>query len=298
MENVCPLCNSSSYSVIGKPRLNSISKNLVKENYQVVQCNKCSFYYVLPKISFTDEEWGKLYHSEYFQPLTKWLEKKRKEDLVERFDTALKFIKPGEEKKLLDIGTGEGKTLLEGLARGFSVTGIDIVDNRIQEAKKESITFVRAHFLEYDFRGEKFDFIYIDSVLEHVLTPKEYLSKGKDLLKPGGVIYIGVPNEDSLFNDVRKAAFAITGKREFSSKIDPFNNSYHINGFNGKSLQFLVQSLSLKVCKMRNFGRKMSFLGESPNHKGFWVDLLFLFPVEIIGNLLQRDVYYELYLSK
>jgi 2-polyprenyl-3-methyl-5-hydroxy-6-metoxy-1,4-benzoquinol methylase len=43
--------------------------------------------------------------------------------------------------KFLDIGTGEGKTLIAGLERNWDVTGIDIVDNRIPEAKTDKINF-------------------------------------------------------------------------------------------------------------------------------------------------------------
>ncbi|HAB52289.1 MAG TPA: hypothetical protein DCE80_08990, partial [Ignavibacteriales bacterium] len=59
----------------------------------------------------------------------------------------------------LDIGAGEGKTLVEGLNRGWYVTGIDIVDNRINDAKEDGIKFIRAKFLEYEFPKNHFDFL-------------------------------------------------------------------------------------------------------------------------------------------
>ena len=75
------------------------------------------------------------------------------------------------------------KSLIEALRRGWEVTGIDIVDNRIKKAKQEDVNFIIANFLEYELPENYFDFIYVDSVLEHVLNPKEYLIKIKQLLK-------------------------------------------------------------------------------------------------------------------
>lgn len=135
-------------------------------------------------------------------------------------------------------------------------------------------------------------------MLEHVLTPKEYLLKINKILKPGGIVYTGVPNEDSLFNDIRKLAFFILGKKNISEKIKPFDSPYHVIGFNKKSLGFIFERTNLKIKFMRNFGRKFDFLSNTPNQKGFWIGLFFLFPIEFIGNLLGRDVYFEAYLTK
>ena len=49
---------------------------------------------------------------------------------------------------------------------------------------------------------------------------------------------------------------------------------------------------------MRNFGRKFNFLSHKLNHRGFWTELFFLLPIEFIGNILNKDIYYELYITK
>jgi 2-polyprenyl-3-methyl-5-hydroxy-6-metoxy-1,4-benzoquinol methylase len=297
MENCCPVCGNNKYTTIGKPKINSISRELIDRDYKVVQCTKCKVYYVSPKINFTDEQWSKLYNSEYFAIQSEWLIKKREKELNERLDRAENFL--GRSGiKFLDIGTGEGKTLLAGKRRNWDVMGIDIVDNRIQEAKITSINFIKDKFIEHDFPKNHFDFIYLDSVLEHVLNPKEYLDKIEEILKPGGIVYIGVPNEDSLFNDVRKIIFNIIGKKEVSAKIKPFDSPYHVIGFNTNSLKLIIENAGLHIKYFRNFGRKLEFLGSPVNNKAFWIDLLFLFPVEMIGYIIKRDVYFEAYVTK
>jgi 2-polyprenyl-3-methyl-5-hydroxy-6-metoxy-1,4-benzoquinol methylase len=60
--------------------------------------------------------------------------RKRETELSQRFNQAISFIE-SKNISFLDIGAGEGNTLLEGQKRGWNVTGIDIVDNRIDQAK-------------------------------------------------------------------------------------------------------------------------------------------------------------------
>ena len=298
MNDNCPICSNDNYTILGKPKTNSISVNFLSKEFRIVKCSNCSAYFVSPKIDFSDAQWAELYNSEYFSSQSNWLLKKRANELISRFDRAEKFLNSKHGITFLDVGCGEGKTLIEGTKRGWKVTGIDIVDNRIEEAKNAKIFFVKAKFLEHNFSDNYFDFIYLDSVLEHVLNPLEYLSKIEKILKPGGIIYIGVPNEDSLFNDVRRTIFKLIGRSEISEKIKPFDSPYHVIGFNLTSLNYLIKMLDLKIKFLRNFGRKFDFLSSPPNKKGFWISLFFLLPIEIIGYLIKRDVYFEAYLTK
>ena len=297
MNSSCPLCEAENFTIIGKPKTNPLSKQFVDNTYKVVQCRNCEVYYVAPKISFTDDQWAQLYSNEYFALQSNWLLRKRALELSKRFDNALNYL-PQKEIKFLDIGAGEGKTLIEGVKRGWDVTGIDIVDSRIDEAKTVSIKFITAKFIEYEFPKNQFDFIYLDSVLEHVLNPKEYLQKIKRILTEGGILYVAVPNEDSLFNDVRKIVFSLLGKKNISVKIKPFDSPYHINGFNKKSLTYIFDKSNLKIKSMNNTGRKFNFLSHKPTRKGFWINLIFLLPIEFIGKMLSKDVYYETYVAK
>jgi 2-polyprenyl-3-methyl-5-hydroxy-6-metoxy-1,4-benzoquinol methylase len=298
MKDCCPICSSNEKKEIGLPKTNLISKRFVDRDFKIVQCNNCQLYYVTPQINFNGNQWSELYHSEYFANQSDWLLKMRKKELSERFDTANSLIKNKNQNiRYLDVGAGEGKGLLEALRRGWESTGIDIVDNRLEEAKLSEIRFLKSNLLESDLPENYFDFIYVDSVIEHVLNPFEYLSKIKSLLSKDGVIYIGVPNEDCLFNSIRKLVFVLTGKKNESEKLKPFDSPYHVIGFNNYSLKYFFDKLGLKVLKKRNFGRKFDFLSFSPKSKSFWISLFFLLPLEYPGKILKKDIYFEAYLS-
>ncbi len=262
-----------------------------------MQCDDCSLYYVSPGINFSDKEWEDIYKVGYFSEPTGWLKKKRVEEVAEKFDRGIKILKK-EKIDYLDVGAGEGLGIMEALKRGWNVTAIDITDHRIETAKTSDVKFFLGRLIDLALPENSFDFIYFDSVLEHVLNPLEHLREIKRILKPGGIVYIGVPNEDSLFNDVKKLAYRFSGRKDISVKIKPFDSPYHVIGFNKKSIKRIVQNSGLEEELIINFGRKCEFLSFPPFTKSFFISLLFLFPVEIVGLLLKRDVYYAVYLKK
>jgi len=298
MENNCPVCNKINFKLMGVPKVNSLSSGFIKTNYQIVQCKNCSLYYVAPAISFSPEQWQALYNSEYFASQTEWLYNQRKKELLGRFIKAEQLLNKKENINFLDVGCGEGNALAEAAKRNWNATGIDITDNRNENAKTENINFKTGSLLEQNFPADTFDFIYLDSVLEHTLQPLEYLTEIKRILKKNGIVYVGVPNEDCLFNTIRKMVFTLTGKGNISVKMKPFDNPYHVVGFNKSSLQFAVNKAGLTLAELQNVGRKMDFLSFKITSKGFWISFIFLLPIEILGMLLKKDVYYSAYLTK
>lgn len=299
MHQNCPICSISDFIIIGNTKPNKIASKFINKNYKVVKCRNCSTYYVHPYIDFNDSQWAMLYNSEYFENQSEWLVKKRKKELSERLSKAESFLRTNSNTiNFLDIGTGEGRALIEGKKRKWNVTGIDIVDNRIEEAKDTTINFTAGKFLDISMPENYYDIIYLDSVLEHVLQPMEYIFKIKKILKPGGILYVGIPNEDCLFNIIRKNAFRLIGQGNISEKLKPFDSPYHIIGFNKSSFNYLIKKANLQIKYFRNFGRKFNFLGYKIKSKAFWIALLFLLPIEFISYLTHTELYFEAYLSK
>lgn len=294
--NLCPICGENSFTFVGKPKTNALTNKLIKNEYSVVKCTSCTVYFVNPKIEFTFKEWKTLYENDYFGNQTDWLIKKREKELNERFSRLKQKSKINIET-FLDVGCGEGKTLAKAQALGWEAWGVDVVDNRSKEARHENIRFKAGTFVNANFPDDYFDCIYCDSVLEHVLNPVEYLIEIHRILKKGGVVYIGVPNEESFFNDIKKLMFNLFRRKQRAAQLKPFDSPYHIVGFTKKSLTFVVNENKFKILEFRNFGRKFEFLGFKPNMRGFWISLILL-PVEFIGKFLSRDVYFDVILTK
>jgi len=296
MNNGCPVCKLSKYHRIGLPQIGEKASKIVKKKYSVVQCNNCQFYFLQPQLNFSNEEWEYLYNEEYFPQSTKWHLKQRELDRKKRFDK-LQSYSSLDIVKFLDLGCGEGYSLLEAFNRGWEPYSIDIFDNRSEEIKKIKSHFVKSDLFNAFCPDNFFDIIYLDSVLEHVTNPLEYLIEIKRIMKKGAMLYIGVPNEDSLLNEIRKYYFIISGNKDISEKLKPFKTPFHVGGFNTSSLDYLIKTVGLKIRGKRNFASRMEFLKYSFLSRDYLASILLL-PLYLMAIPFKREAYFELYIEK
>lgn len=94
--------------------------------------------------------------------------------------------------ELLDFGCGSGELMEAATAAGFEAWGIDSSD-----AARD---FVRRHrgfrmYAELNAVGaQMFDVVALKHVLEHVPEPLELVRSLSQRLRPGGILYVAVPN--------------------------------------------------------------------------------------------------------
>ncbi|MBC7383802.1 MAG: class I SAM-dependent methyltransferase [Bacteroidia bacterium] len=105
--------------------------------------------------------------------------------------------------KVLDIGCGYGQFLSKLKEEGYThLMGIDISNEAINECRKKGLSVTQVNDIrEYVVTGsEKFDFIIMSHVLEHIDKDKiidtlRYIKM--NLLAPGGSFTLMVPNAQS-----------------------------------------------------------------------------------------------------
>ncbi len=106
--------------------------------------------------------------------------------------------RPRSERLLLDIGCGNGTFLLAAGSRGFTPHGMDVSKRAVEIAQKQTGCPVRQGEIGSKvWSGAKFDFVTMFHVLEHLPDPGMALSFAKELLKPGGLLILQVPNVSS-----------------------------------------------------------------------------------------------------
>jgi hypothetical protein len=130
-----------------------------------------------------------------------------------------------------------------------------------------------------------------------VTNPLEYLIEIKRIMKKGAMLYIGVPNEDSLLNEIRKYYFIVSGNKDISEKLKPFKTPFHVGGFNSSSLDYLIKTVGLKIRRKRNFACRMEFLKYSFLSRDYLTGILLL-PLYLIAIPFKREAYFELYIEK
>lgn len=110
---------------------------------------------------------------------------------------------PGD--RFLEIGCGTGALALVAERRGAQVVATDtsmpalvLARKRLTEAGATAVRLVCCTGEEPVFAPSSFDVIAASDVIEHTSRPHAFLASCRDLLKPGGTIFLATPNRFSL----------------------------------------------------------------------------------------------------
>jgi 2-polyprenyl-3-methyl-5-hydroxy-6-metoxy-1,4-benzoquinol methylase len=207
------------------------------------RCNICGHIQLLPLPTMAEDndfyQHDKMYKSIYtdkrnFQEEANLMYRYRPFALeqVERIE---RLIHKDNRPKILDIGTGYG-WLVEFLrGRGFDADGVELSDEKRELCKNRSgIDIFGWNFLvdcpEAREKDGYYDVICLMETLEHISDPTIFLSRAGKLLKPGGMIYVDVPN----FDDYMKA--------ELPEYEDFTYARMHLSYFTPKTLEFCLEN--------------------------------------------------------
>jgi 2-polyprenyl-3-methyl-5-hydroxy-6-metoxy-1,4-benzoquinol methylase len=102
-------------------------------------------------------------------------------------------------KRLLDFGCGAGNLSRVAVEEGMQVTGIE-ADPVAREALQAACMRVHADLnsLRSSEPEARFDWIVLWNVIEHLRRPWNDLAALKEVLTPGGLLFLATPNASSL----------------------------------------------------------------------------------------------------
>lgn len=92
---------------------------------------------------------------------------------------------------LLDIGAGTGDFLKHAENKGWTIQGVEPNASARKLALQKGVSLTET--LD-EFRGKQFDVVTLWHVLEHLPNLEETIKKIEDLVMPGGILIIAVPN--------------------------------------------------------------------------------------------------------
>lgn len=103
----------------------------------------------------------------------------------------------GANAQVLSVGCGPGVILREVCALGRSIraTGVDISDERVQEAKRKNrenpqANFVRGDAQAMDFASNSFDFVYSRMLMEYLKDKESAVREMARVCKRGGTVLL------------------------------------------------------------------------------------------------------------
>ena len=224
----CPLCTSPSF----KDFLTGRDYFLSGETFQICKCTTCGFLFTNPRPDKT--EIVKYYESaEYLSHhaarngiFAALYRRVRKNNIRKKYRLVKKY---SFGNNILDLGCGTGEFIAYCSKMGLQSSGIE---------PNEKARSFGIHSLKQDIHPEsyleeipvdRFDIITLWHVLEHVHELNERISRLKEILKPGGILVIAVPNCDSW--DAKKY-------KEYWAAYDLPRHLFH---FSKETLKILVE---------------------------------------------------------
>ena len=159
---------------------------------QIVRCPHCGLVYENPRE--TTEELEEIYRQvEDHDYLREWAWKRA----TFRYNVATleSFADHG---RILDIGCGHGFFLQELDSNRWRKVGLDLAESAIREAGKKGVEVHSTTLEEAHFPQNHFDVVTAFHLLEHVAKPKELLTETFRILKPGGFLYLELPDVGSV----------------------------------------------------------------------------------------------------
>lgn len=191
--------------------------------------------------------------------------------------------------RILDVGCGEGFTLDYFNKKNIDIKGIDYSSIGIKNHNPHCIPF----FIEGDIDSEidnllsssqRFNVIWLDNVLEHVVNPLELLKKCNKLAHKESILVIEVPND---FSDLQTMAY----ENEIISEPFWIVEPDHISYFSKESLNTLcnVASWENKITiadfpiDFNLFNKEANYINDKQKGKGAHLQRV------LIDNLIHKN---------
>ena len=180
---VCPVCDSDKYFSVFR-----------KSGGIYVKCVECGMIYTNP--CFSEEDLIDYYknldvgHSDNLQNETDFFRN--------IYTSGLKlFSQYATEKRILDIGCSSGFFLDIARENGYKTSGVELNRLDVEIASSKGHLIYNKNIFDIVF-PEKFDVVTMWDVFEHIVNPKEYLKKVFDMIETNGVLFLQVPNSNSI----------------------------------------------------------------------------------------------------
>lgn len=146
--------------------------------------------------------------------------------------------------RVLDAGCGDGFYLTH-LSRFNKVKafGIDYNPLRIKRAKDKGggFSLVNGNLSSISVKDNAFDIVLLNHVLEHIENDRGVLLEIYRILKTGGILIVGVPNEGCFIAQIRNNIL----QRSILKETD------HVNFYTEKNIKAKLNTLGFKMLKVR-----------------------------------------------
>ena len=194
----------------------------IKDGFRHGRCPECGLVYVNPVL--TEEA-----ATAYYRQESSWTRVLESGPQVEmdrlKYEYGLDLAAPYlQNRHLLDIGTGTGLFVRVAQSQGYDPVALELHRENVEKLKSDGFQVIDQTLESARIQEHQFDMATLWEVLEHIVDPRSLLGEIHRILKPKGILFILVPNLDSLVT------------RVLHEKSGVFGGHSHVNFFNAHTL--------------------------------------------------------------
>lgn len=273
----CPACNGERATV-----LLVASDHLVggDERFSVARCDACAHIYTHPHPEHLGRHYPAGSYYAYQSVRSSRLERFRLWLIIHVAYRPLAHRPPG---RLLDVGCGAGRLADAFRRRGWEVCGIEPSPAGAAAAAASGLEVHCGTLEDAPWPQGRFDAVIFNHSLEHVRDPDMALSCARDLLRPGGLVGVTVPN------------FASWQRRLFGAAWFQLDVPRHLQHFERRTLEALLERCEFDPVVLRTTSMMAGLLGSTQyrafgrlivSGRAFRVANLVLYPLLALSDLI------------
>lgn len=206
-----------------------------------VRCLNCGWVYMTPRP--TETAIARFYDTVYAVPgAADPFESDQAERTRYLFAITARHLGDTNAPSLLDIGCGRGQFLRTAQAEGWTVYGSELSAVAAQAASTNlgGVSIHTGDFRDMGITPASLDVVSLLEVIEHLRAPVDYVRDAVNLLRPGGILLIEVPNVASW--EYRAARALHQDYRGFTIE--------HLHYFTPDTMRNLLDDLCMDVVQM------------------------------------------------
>jgi len=240
-ERACPVCAASpdAATFLGY-RGGAAHHQGLGSRTGIVRCPSCHAVYQRPTAIPLENPYLEHAPEEYFQHHERDPKVAAGQQLARTAEELLGF-----RGRMLEAGCGRGELLRGAADAGWQVAGVDMTASFAAVAAQNGVQVEVAPIESARSLEQEWDVILLAAVLEHVYEPARVLSRVAAALKRGGLVFLDVPNECSLYNRVGNAYMRLRG-RDWVTNLSPTFPPFHVVGFCPRSLRRVLMASGLE----------------------------------------------------
>ena len=184
-ENACPVCAGTSWE----------TSDPDDDSFELIRCVVCNCYRIHREAP-SATQYDTYYSAESARRLSgvfqlAWL-------LRRRFRARLISRHTPSGSRICDVGCERGELLNALKKLGHGVTGTQLSASAVEfAARRFEIDVFLGELHDASFEPSRFDVVLMLNVLEHLEQPSPYLAEIHRVLRPGGLLWLELPNASS-----------------------------------------------------------------------------------------------------